>query len=266
VSPLAAPPFDVTVPHPARVQDYLLGGKDSYQADRAAADAVLKAGFDIAASARAGREFLTRAVRHLAAEAGIRQFLDIGTGIPAAGNVHEVAQLAAPASRVVYTDNDPVVMAHVRALLDQGHAAGGIGYTEADLRDPAAVIDGAGDLLDFSMPAAVLMSSVLEFVPDGDDPAGLLAAYRAALAPGSYLVIAHATGDFHPAGAAGAAVSAFAGSLYPLTLRPRAVIESFFGGFTLEPPGLVQPHRWRPDSPDPGPAEAAGMYAGAARR
>lgn len=179
------PPFDITKPHPARVYDFLLGGKDNYAIDREAAEKILAVAPELRANARANRTFLSRAVRYLAGERGIRQFLDIGTGIPAAGNTHEVAQAAAPESRIVYVDNDPVVLAHARALLTSDER-GATEYIEADIRDPEKIIARARDLLDFNRPVALLLVAVLHFIADADDPAELVAAYRDAL-PGVIL-------------------------------------------------------------------------------
>ncbi len=261
-----APPFDTSAPHPARVYDYLLGGKDNYAADRRAAGELQKAVPEAAASARANRMFLGRAVRYLAGQQGIRQFLDIGTGIPTAGSTHQVAQAIAPQSRVAYVDNDPVVLAHARALL-VGSGAGATEYIQADLRQPLKVLSTAAQLLDFTKPAALLLVAVLHFIPDEDGPAGLLAAYRAALAPGSYLVISHGTGDFHDPAAVAAAAEAFDRAPASLTPRRRQDIAPFFGDFELEPPGLVQVPAWRPDTaaaPDaPG---KTGVYGGLARK
>src|ERR1700759_3901334 len=173
-------PFDTSVANQARIYDFLLGGKDNYAVDRVAAAEVLKAYPESELTARANRAFLGRAVRYLAADAGIRQFLDIGTGIPTAGNTHQVAQRIAPESRVAYVDYDPVVLAHARALLTST-GEGATEYIQADLRQPLKVLDAAARLLDFTKPVALLLVAVLHFIPDEDNPARLLAAYRAAL-------------------------------------------------------------------------------------
>src|ERR1700749_1328092 len=163
------PPFDTSVANQARIYDYLLGGKDNYAADREAVDAVIKVAPEMGFAARANRAFLGRAVRYLAAEAGIRQFLDIGTGIPTAGNTHQVAQAVAPDARIVYVDYDPVVLAHARALL-KGSKAGATQYIDADLRDTATILAEAGKLLDFTQPVAVTLLMILHVIPDSDDP------------------------------------------------------------------------------------------------
>jgi SAM-dependent methyltransferase len=218
----------------------------------------------VRAIAKSNRAFLRRAVRYLAAEKGITQFLDIGTGIPTAPNVHQAAAECAEGTRVAYVDNDPVVHAHANALLT------GTGTTKvilADLRDPAAVIGQAGGFLDLNRPVALLLVAVLHFIPDAEDPAGIVATLRDALAPGSYLALAHGTTDFHPAEVTGTAAAAYDTATAPLVLRPRPAIEAFLDGFTPEPPGLVQAPLWRPDvSPKPKELKKIGMYAAVAAK
>src|SRR5258708_7292624 len=187
-------PFDPTVAHQARMYDYVLGGKDHYAADREAVQQALKIWPDMPFTARANRAFLGRAVTYLAADAGVRQFLDIGTGIPTAGNTHEVAQAFAPESRVVYADYDPVVLAHARALLTS-HEAGATEYIDADLRDTPAILAGAARLLDFTKPVAVTMLMILHVIPDSDDPYALVTKVIDALPPGSYLAVSHLGSD-----------------------------------------------------------------------
>src|SRR5215471_12637262 len=189
----ADPRFDPCVPHPARVYGYWLGGKDHYQADREAAEEVIRHRPQVVAGARANRAFLARVVRYLAGECGIRQFIDIGPGLPAPGSTHDVAQRIAPRSRIVYVDNDPLVLVHARALLTST-PQGSCDYLEADLRDTAAVLAGARQTLDFSHPIAVLLLAVLHFVPDAAGPAAIVAALSRRLAPGSYVAISHLTG------------------------------------------------------------------------
>src|SRR6201986_2794259 len=184
------PPFDTSVANQARIYDYLLGGKDNYAADRAAVDAVLKVAPEMGFAARANRAFLGRVVRYLAAQAGIRQFLDIGTGIPTAGNTHQVAQAVAPESRVVYVDYDPIVLAHARALLTS-HEAGATEYIDADLRDTGTILSQAARLLDFTQPVAVTILMVLHVIPDSDGPQAILAKVMDALPSGSYLALSH---------------------------------------------------------------------------
>ena len=188
-------PFDVTKAHQARSYDYLLGGKDNYAADRVAIEAVLKVNPEMAFTARANRAFLGRAVRFLAAEAGIRQFLDIGTGIPTAGNTHQVAQAIAPESRVVYADYDPIVLAHARALLSSSEA-GATEYIDADLRDTSTILAQAGRLLDFTKPVAITLLTILHAIPDADDPHAIVARLLDAVPSGSFLVVSHWGADF----------------------------------------------------------------------
>jgi S-adenosyl methyltransferase len=198
-SKLGPLPFDTTKAHQARGYDYLLGGKDNYAADRAMIDAWLKLDPGMAFTARANRAFLGRAVSFLTAEAGIRQFLDIGTGIPTAGNTHEVAQAIAPETRVVYVDYDPIVLAHARALLDS-HEAGATEYIEADLRDTGTILGKARGLLDFTQPVAISLISILHAVPDADDPHTIVAKLLDAVPSGSYLAISHVGSELYETG------------------------------------------------------------------
>jgi hypothetical protein len=264
-TPSAAPDgIDVTSPHPARMYDYYLNGKDHWAADREAAEQVLAVAPEVRAIARANRAFLHRAVRYLAGDKGITQFLDIGTGVPTSPNVHETAAAHVTGTRVVYADNDPVVHAHANALLT------GTGTTKiilADLRDPAGILAKAGEFLDFSRPVALLLVAILHFIPDDADPAGIVAALSDALAPGSFLALSHGTTDFHPAEVTGTAMAAYDSAAAPLVLRPRAVIERFLDGFTPEDPGLVQVPLWRPDTrPKPAELKKIGMYAAVAAK
>ena len=184
--------FNPSAPSAARIYDYLLGGKDNYASDREAAETILRIEPESAAVARQNRAFLGRAVRYLVQEAGIRQFLDIGSGLPTAGNVHEVAQAHAPESRVVYVDNDPIVLAHARALLDSA-PQGRCGYVQSDLRDTGNIVSQAAETLDLAKPVAVLLISILHFVPDADDPWGIAGRLMGAVPAGSYLAVTHAT-------------------------------------------------------------------------
>jgi S-adenosyl methyltransferase len=237
--------FDTSVPNPARMYDYFLGGKDHFPADKAAAEQLLATVPLTRVGARENRAFLQRAVGFLAGEAGIRQFLDIGTGLPTQGNVHEVAQAVAPDARVVYVDNDPIVHAHANALLSGDNTASILG----DLRDPDGILADpeTNRLIDFRQPVAILLVAVLHFIRDREDPAGIVARLKAAMAPGSYLVISHATGDLYPREIGAEATKAYDRATAPLVLRTRAEIERFFDGLELVPPGLVQLSRWRPD-------------------
>ena len=256
-------------PHPARVYDYLLGGKDNFAADRAAAEAGLRANPNSRIPPRENRAFLGRAVRYLAGEAGISQFLDIGTGIPTSPNVHEVAQAAEPAARIVYVDNDPIVLTQARALLTTG-PEGRTAYIDADLRDIDAILDSAElqRTLDLSKPVGLLLIAVMHFIPDEDDPWALAARLLAALPSGSYLALSHLTGDFDPAAWAGV-VAVYRRSGVTMQVRPKPDVERFFAGLDLIDPGVVSLPQWRPDPSDFGspPSDAAvSVYGGDARK
>jgi hypothetical protein len=254
--------IDPRTPNPARVYDALLGGKDHYEVDRAAAEAILAAAPQAGEGARENRAFLQRAVRYLAQQ-GIRQFLDIGTGLPTQGNVHQVARQVAPDARVVYVDHDPVVYAHANALLANNSPS--TLAVLADLRQPEAILGHpqVRGLLNFAQPVGVLLVAVLHFIRDEEDPGGIVARLRDAMAPGSFLVVSHATGDFHPQ--AGAKITeVYQRASAPLVLRSRGQIGRFFRGFELVEPGLVQPAAWCPEGPV-GPG-AGGFYSGVGRR
>lgn len=255
--------LDPRVPHPARVYAYWLGGKDYYPADKEAAEQVIQRRPQVVASARANRAFLARVVRFLAAECGIRQFLDIGTGLPAPDSTHEVAQAVAPQCRVVYVDNDPVVMAHARALLTS-RAEGVCNYVEADLRETATVLAQAAWTLDLTQPVAVLLLAVLYFVPDADDPAGIVKTLASALAPGSYVAISHLTADFAPHQVTAAVDAYNALAPAPVTPRTHSQVTALLGGLPLVAPGVVKVIDWRPASPLPH-RQPCDLYAGVAR-
>ncbi len=240
-------PFDTSVAHQARIYNYVLGGKDNYAADRAAAEAWMKVYPQLTFDMRANRAFLGRVVRYLAAEAGIRQFLDIGTGIPAAGNTHEVAQEAAPESRVVYVDYDPVVLAHARALLTS-HPAGATEYIDADLRDTGTILDRARQVLDFTRPVAVTLLAILHAVPEADDPYAVVKTLLDAVPSGSYLALSHLAAD-RLAGETKDALSGVAERMVrqQITYRNREQIARFFEGTDLVEPGIVAVEEWRPD-------------------
>ncbi|WP_243407803.1 SAM-dependent methyltransferase [Frankia canadensis] len=233
--------------HTARMYDYLLGGKDNFPADREAAEQAIAGAPYLRTTARENRAFMHRAVRHLAEQQGIRQFLDIGTGIPTSPNLHEVAQAAAPDARVVYTDNDPIVLTHARALLG-GSAAGRTAYLEADLGDVDTILDSAElrDTLDLSRPVAVSVIAILHFLPDPDAAYDIVRRLVAPLPAGSCLTISHATADFDPTMEEQAARSYRARGI-PVRLRSRDEIAPFFAGFDLVAPGIQSVHRWRPD-------------------
>ena len=256
--------IDVSVAHPARVYDYWLGGKDNFAADRIAGDRVLAATPGLRYRVRANRAFLGRTVRYLAAEAGIRQFLDLGTGIPSADNTHEVAQGIAPDSRVVYVDNDPIVLRHAQALM-RGTREGATTYMEADLRDPGPILAQAAVTLDFSQPVAVMLLGVLHLVSDAEDPWGLVATLMDGVPLGSYLVISHPALDISEAQAEGQRVYNQNVSTAQ-TLRTRDEVARFFTGLEFVPPCLVQVHQWHPDPEDDAPEGTVSAHGGVARK
>ena len=257
--------FDTTVAHPARVWDYWLGGKDNFAADRAAGDRVLEAMPAIAPMARAGRTFLAAAVHYLAAGMGIRQYLDVGTGLPTANNTHEVAQKAGPESRIVYVDNDPIVLTHARALLTSD-ARGATAYVDADLRDTGKILAEARNVLDFSRPVALMLLHVLHFIPDRDDPYGLVAKLVEPLAPGSYLVLAHTTGELGTPGMQEAADRYNQTSSVTVTLRNKADVARFFDGLELVEPGITPVGVWRPGPMDDIPDRGLSTYTAVGRK
>jgi S-adenosyl methyltransferase len=263
------PEIDTTRAHPARMYDYLLGGKDHFKADRVAIADLLHAVPTARTGARENRAFLGRAVRYLVAEAGIRQFLDIGTGLPTADNVHEVAQSVAPESRVVYMDNDPIVLAHGRALLTS-HPAGRTAYIQADLHDPDAILrhPAVRETLDLRQPVALMLVAVLHFFPDDQDPAGIVSTLLAALAPGSYLVASHTTAEYNDPGTAADAEQAVHRAGVPFQTRTAVEFTKLgFTGLRMVEPGLVPVSEWRPeaDGARPLPAEV-GYNGGVARK
>jgi S-adenosyl methyltransferase len=256
--------FDTSVAHIARVYDYWLGGKDNFAADRAAGDEALQAYPDLVSSVRANRAFLARGVRYLAAEAGIRQFLDIGTGIPTANNTHEVAQSVAPESRVVYVDNDPIVLAHARALLVSG-PSGATSYLDADLRDSVQVLDYARGRLDFSQPVGVMLVAVLHLIGPEDDPYGIVRQLMAAVPPGSYLLLSHVASDIEPEKMAEMGKRLNRLLAQKGTYRSQPEVAAFFGGLDVAPPGVVPVPQWRPDS-EVEAARRAAMWGGVGRK
>ena len=255
-------PVDVRadIAHPARVYDYWLGGKDNFAPDRAAAEQVMQVMPEILDTVRGNRQFLQRAVRFLR-DAGIRQFIDIGSGLPNSPNVHEIAQADHPDARVVYVDNDPVVFLHAEALMAGTDATA---VVRADLRDVDEVLSRAGKLLDFTRPTGLLFVGCLHHIVDSDDPAGIVARYLEAVTPGSYLVISHATDDPSPEKMrANSEVAESSGAV--LIPRGKDAILRMFNGRELVDPGLVLVSYWRPDDGDPGPnADRAWAYGGVA--
>jgi trans-aconitate methyltransferase len=254
------PEIDTTKASIARVYDWWLGGKHNFQVDQDAARAMVAVEPRTRTIARGYRSFLIRAVRYLAGPAGIRQFLDIGSGIPTAQNVHQVAQQTAPGARVVYVDNDDVAVAHSKLLLDGNPDATMI---HADLREPQAILDHPETrrLLDFTQPVALLLAAVLHFVPDSDQPGQILATLTSPLAPGSYLAISHACRDADPGVAAEYETAYNSRVAASSAFRTREQITRFFDGFTLLDPGLVWVPEWRPDSPDDVPEDPASLWA-----
>jgi hypothetical protein len=261
----AGPAFDTSKAHHARVYDYLLGGKDNYAADRAAAEETLKVWPEFGFAARANRAFLGRVIRYLAGEAGIRQFLDIGTGIPTAGNTHQVAQEIAAESRVVYVDYDPVVLAHARALLTSSEA-GATEYIHADLRDTDTILAQASQLLDFTQPMAVTLVAILHAIPDADDPHAIAAKLVDALPPGSYLALSHGGGDLlDPEARAGFDNVMSRMAQQTFTLRERTQVARFFEDMDLVEPGLVPVEQWRPE-PGPGDTRKSSLWGAVGRK
>jgi hypothetical protein len=260
---LSAREIDTTVPHIARMYDFWLGGKDNFEVDREAGRRVAEANPTVYEGVRGNRAFLARSVGYLAGEVGITQFLDLGTGIPASNNTHEVAHAAAPGSRVVYVDNDPIVLSHAHALLTgmRGETA----YLDADIRDTAKVLEAAARTLDFSRPIALMMIAVLHCVTDEEDPWSVVRDLTAALPPGSYLVLTHPATDFHPERSDEVMARLNTMMREKITFRSREQVLPFFDGLELVEPGLVRAPEWRPDSP----AEAANpaeVWGGVARK
>jgi hypothetical protein len=262
MTPRPVPPvrIDTAAPNVARVWNYLVGGRDNFEADRKAAKLLISVAPALVEFGLASRAFLRRTVTYLAAEAGMRQFLDVGTGMPTAGNTHEVAQAVDPACRIVYVDNDPVVLSHARALLRS--EAGGVSFLDADARDPAAIIGGASRTLDLSRPVGIVMIDILNFIEDAE---GVLAGLVGAAAPGSYLVIMQPTPD---------ELLSLAGERWnhispiPVILRDRATVARWFTdlGLDLIEPGLVQLHRWRPEPEDPDCSDTLPLLGAVARK
>ncbi|MER7409145.1 MULTISPECIES: SAM-dependent methyltransferase [Streptomyces] len=258
----AADLVDTTVPHSARIWNYWLGGKDNYPVDRFAGDEFARIFPGIVDAARGARHFLARAVRHLAGEVGIRQFLDVGTGLPTVDNTHEIAQRVAPESRIVYVDNDPLVLAHARALLTST-PRGATDYIHADLRRPADILEAAARTLDFDRPVGLMLLGVMGHVPDDAQARALVAELVEALPPGSHLTLSDGTDvsaerrkahdRYNSSGAA------------PYELRSPGTLRELFDGLELLEPGVVPVTEWRPD-PDPAPPAPVTTYGGVARK
>ena len=261
------PEIDTSVAHSARIYDYVLGGKDNFEADRAAAEAAIARNPNMAAGMRANRAVMRRMTAYLAGELGLRQFLDIGTGLPTSPNMHEIAQRIAPGSRVVYVDNDPIVLAHARALLTST-AEGACTYIDADARDPGKILADPrlSETIDLSRPVALTLFGILHFFPDSDDPWGIVARFMTALPSGSYLAIQHPTTDFDEAKAG--AQHAYRSAGIPFQYRTRAQFARFLDGLELIEPGITPMDEWHPEiesAPHPGLTEG-GAYAALARK
>ncbi|GAA0434035.1 hypothetical protein Acor_08360 [Acrocarpospora corrugata] len=256
--------IDTTAAHSARVYDYWLGGTTNFAADRAAGDAVLAARPGLRYSVRANRAFLVRVVSWLAGEMGVRQFLDIGTGIPNENNTHEVAQATVPGARVVYADNDPIVLAHAHELL-RTSPEGATDYINGDLRDTEKLLREAAATLDFTQPVAILLLGVMHHIPDEHDPYGIVNALTAAVPSGSYLVISHPASDLLPATQGEASKRYNQHVATGQRLRSRDEVAAFFEGLELVEPGLTQWHQWRPDLNDDAPEGAITGHSGVAR-
>ena len=258
-----APSIDTSTAHPARVYDYWLGGKDNFAADREAAELALQAYPQLAEAVQSNRAFLARAVRYLTLQ-GIRQFLDIGTGIPAASNTHQVAQREAADSRIVYVDNDPIVLLHARALL-KSTPQGACDYIQADLRNPEEILAAAARTLDFGKPVALMLLAILQFISGDEDPYALVSQLVAALPPGSYLVVSHPTDDFNP-NRQGESIQRYNERVADqATLRGHDETARFFDGLELVEPGVVAVAKWRPGS-DLDAARPSSMWCGVARK
>jgi hypothetical protein len=258
------PRIDPSLANVARAWNFMVGGKDNFEADRAAARQLMEVAPVIRVAAPASRAFLGRAVRFLAGPAGVRQFLDVGTGLPTAGNTHEVAQEVAPDCRVVYVDNDPVVLSHARALLTSS-PQGVTSYIDADARDPGAILAQAAGTLDFAAPVAVIMMDLLNFIEDDAAAAASVAALVGAVAPGSYLAIMHPASDLHPA-LLDAERLWNQVAAQRVRLRSREQVAGYLDGLELVEPGLVTVPEWRPGPGEPVPAELIPLYAVVARK
>jgi hypothetical protein len=243
------PEIDATVPNSARIWNYWLGGKDHYPVDREAGDEYRAIYPEIVQVARASRQFLARAVLYLAGEAQVQQFLDIGTGLPTFNNTHEVAQRVAPDTRVVYVDNDPVVLAHARALLTSTEAV--TAYVDADVRDPDEILAAAARTLDFTRPIGLMMLGILGHIADDDEARSIVKRLLDALPSGSYLTICDGTNDLYEAGVEAQRLYNESGAV-PYRLRSARQIAEFFEGLELVEPGVVSCPRWRPDPVDVG--------------
>jgi O-methyltransferase involved in polyketide biosynthesis len=256
---------DTTIAHSARIWNYWLGGKDNHEVDRQVGDQIAEMFPGIVSTALQDRAFLGRAVRFLTEEAGIRQFLDIGTGLPTVDNTHEVAQRVAPETRIVYVDNDPLVLIHARALLTSSRE-GVTAYIDGDLRDPAAIIEQAARTLDFSRPTAVMLLGIMHFVLDDDRAYSIVRELMAAVPSGSYLAIAHATGDIDTENSTKSLAHWNQYGEPKMTFRTIPDIARFFDGLEPVEPGVVSCSRWRPEATPWGDPEEVNQVCGVARK
>ena len=261
----AKPKIDTTISHSARIWNYWLGGKDNYPVDREMGDKIVAYVPELVRSARADRQFLSRAVRYLVAEQGIRQFLDIGTGLPTVDNTHQVAQRIAPECRVVYVDNDPLVLVHARALLSST-PQGACDYIDADLREPGKILAAAAQTLDFSKPIAIMMLGILNFIVDTDQARTILRHLLGTVPSGSYLSISHPTTEVDAEPAAVALEFWNSSGAAPMCLRSREELLLFFEGTELVEPGVVSCPRWRPGLTGPGEVVDVMHFCGVARK
>jgi S-adenosyl methyltransferase len=258
-----SPEINTNIPQTARIWNYWLGGKDNFPVDRQVGDQVLEAFPAIVENARASRAFLARAVRYLAGEVGIRQFLDIGTGLPTANNTHQVAQSVAPESRIVYVDNDPIVLVHARALLTSS-PQGVTAYVDADLRDPDTILQQAGRTLDFSQPVAIMLMGILGHIADDDEAQSIVKRLLDGVPSGSYLTMNDGSDTSEEVVEAARIWNQSANPTYHLRSPER--IARFFDGLELVEPGVVSPPRWRPEPSPSGPPAAIDSYCGVGRK
>ncbi|HEV8651953.1 MAG TPA: SAM-dependent methyltransferase [Actinomycetes bacterium] len=257
--------INTSVAHSARVWNYFLGGKDNFPADREAGDLALALMPSLVEAARADREFLVRAVRYLAGEAGIRQFLDIGTGLPTANNTHEVAQAVAPECRIVYVDNDPIVLAHARALLTSA-PQGATDYIHADLREPDKILRAAARTLDFDQPIALMLLGIVNFIIDDDEAHAIVNRLLDTLPPGSYLAMTHPTKEVHGEAVEEAMRRWNESGAAPITARSRHELAAFFDRLELLEPGVVSSSQWRPDPANSGVIAEVAEYCAVGRK
>jgi hypothetical protein len=257
--------IDTTVPNAARVADYLYGGQDNFEADRKAARTMASAAPVVATIAPAVRAFQHRALRFLVTEAGVRQFLDIGTNLPVVGNTHQVTQSLVPECRIVYVDNDPMVLTHARALMKSA-PGGAIGYVDANVRDHDSIVAGARETLDFGQPVAILLLFTLAYVEDAAEAAAVVRSLTAAVAPGSYVALYHVASDLDPMMDEAAAQWNKLLPAQPIALRSRAELAGLAAGLEPVPPGLVPVAEWHPDAGDPAFDHVIPVYGLVARK